>query len=158
MDEERAPEAMVSDQGRLYRADRDQHITEYHAHFAPALADLSTRQRPSGPDSVRVPLTARMHSPIRDRRALRHQLLQAATGQDAAAPRIHVIHGMVSCGKTSVAQTVFDEAVSDHGVLGLWVSASSTTSFRAGMLAVAQDRGAYQDEVDAARAGQPATG
>jgi tetratricopeptide (TPR) repeat protein len=144
------PDTTVSDQARLFRADRDQHITEYHTHIAATLGALGDQEW-AGPDSVRVPLTARMHSPIRDRSTLRETLLEAALESDPAAQDIHVIHGMPGCGKTAVALTVFDEAVGGHGVVGLWVNASSTTSFRAGMLAVATDRGASQDEVDAAR-------
>ncbi|MFG2875129.1 tetratricopeptide repeat protein [Streptomyces sp. NPDC048337] len=63
---------------------------------------------------------------------------------------IHVVHGMPGCGKTAVAQSIFDEAVHEHGVIGLWVNAAGASSLRAGMLAVALDRGAGQDEVDAA--------
>ncbi|MBT2506926.1 tetratricopeptide repeat protein [Streptomyces sp. ISL-98] len=62
-----------------------------------------------------------------------------------------VVHGMAGCGKTAIARILFDEAVAEHGLVGLWVNAATELSFRDGMLAVAQDRGATQDEVDAAR-------
>lgn len=147
------PRTAVSDHGRLFRAERDQHITEYHTHIAATLGALGDQQW-AGPDSVRVPLAARMHSPIRDRRDLRRALLAAVLGSEPEPQGIHIVHGMPGCGKTAVALTVFDEAVGGHGITGLWVNASSTTSFRAGMLAVASDRGASQDEVDAARVGR----
>lgn len=147
------PRTAVSDHGRLFRAERDQHITEYHTHIAATLGALGDQQW-AGPDSVRVPLAARMHSPIRDRRDLRRALLAAILGSEPEPQGIHLVHGMPGCGKTAVALTVFDEAVGGHDITGLWVNASSTTSFRAGMLAVASDRGASQDEVDAARAGR----
>ncbi|MBT2506925.1 tetratricopeptide repeat protein [Streptomyces sp. ISL-98] len=65
-----------------------------------------------------------------------------------------MVWGMAGCGKTAVVQTVFAEAVRDGSVVGLWVNASGLSSFRSGMLAVAHDRGASQDEVDAARTGR----
>ncbi|WP_251020615.1 tetratricopeptide repeat protein [Streptomyces sp. ISL-98] len=61
---------------------------------------------------------------------------------------------MPGCGKTAIAQTLFAEAVREHDIVGLWVNAATEPSFRSGMLAVAQDRGATQDEVDAARDGR----
>ncbi|GEC07190.1 ATP/GTP-binding protein [Streptomyces spinoverrucosus] len=142
--------AAAREQGRVFQAQHDQHITEYHTHYHSALRAIADDGRP-GPDSVRVPLTARPLSPIRDRTAVRRDLTESVTGGPEAAGT-HVVYGMPGCGKTAVAQVLFDEVVRDHGVVGLWVNASHPTTFREGMLAVALDRGASQDEVDAARA------
>ncbi|MCW2902608.1 MAG: hypothetical protein JWO67_4873 [Streptosporangiaceae bacterium] len=136
----------------MFRADRDQHITEYHTHYSAAASAPPGHDR-SGPDSVRVPLTAPLLAPIRDRRELRQILLRATIGI-AAGEAVHVLHGMAGCGKTALAQTIFDEAVGSHGVIGLRVNASGTTPLRAGMLAVVHDRGAAQEEVDAAQSGR----
>jgi tetratricopeptide (TPR) repeat protein len=141
----------VSGDGRLFRADRDQHITEYHTHYSAALGSLPGPER-SGPDSVRVPLTPPLVGPLRDRRELRDLLTRAVSAGEGGA--VHVLHGMAGCGKTALAQTIFDEAVGSYGVTGLWVNASGITPLRAGMLAVAHDRGASQEEVDAAQAGR----
>jgi tetratricopeptide (TPR) repeat protein len=148
-----APEAVISDHGRIYSAGTDQYIVEigeYHANYA--LAQAGAGSHHGGPDSVRVPLAAGLVTPVRDRHEPRRTLLSAI--DTAAAERVHVLHGTAGCGKTALAQTVFDEAVSTRHVVGLWVNASSAPSFRSGMLAVAQDRGAAQEEVDAARDGR----
>jgi tetratricopeptide (TPR) repeat protein len=147
--------------GRAFSALNDMHINEYHTHYSSTPEHSTTAV--SGPASVRVPLTPRMLTPIHDRRELRHLLLQAAldAGDDPAeAPRpgVHVVYGLPGCGKTAVVQTVFDEVVarsdsSGRPMAGMWVDASSSSSFLAGMLRVAQDRGASQEEVDAARSG-----
>lgn len=151
----------VEGAGRAFSALNNMHINEYHTHYSsvPDRSDPETRL--SGPASVRVPLAPRMLTRIHDRRKLRDLLLAAvldASPADPAHSGIHVVHGLPGCGKTAVAQTVFDEAVSHSDsrgrpVAGIWVNASSTSSFLSGMLRVAQDRGASQDEVDAARSG-----
>lgn len=141
--------AHVGGQGRLFRSGRDQYIAEYHSHVVPTLGALWEQQ--AGPDSVRTPLIAGMRSPIRDRLELRRHLLNVTVG-NPPADAVQLVHGMPGCGKSAVALTVFDEAVGSHGIVGLWVNAASAASFRDGMLAVASDRGAAQDEVDAARA------
>lgn len=69
---------------------------------------------------------------------------------------IQVLHGMGGCGKTAVAHALFTEAVRDHGRVGLWVNASERVSLRAGMLAVAGDRGATGGELAAAAGGRRA--
>lgn len=60
---------------------------------------------------------------------------------------------MGGCGKTAVAYTFFQLAINAYGRVGLWVSASDRASLRAGMLAVAADRGADNGELLAARNG-----
>ena len=60
---------------------------------------------------------------------------------------------MGGCGKTAVAYTFFQLATTECGSVGLWVSASDRSSLRAGMLAVAADRGANDGELLAARNG-----
>ncbi|MBT2451796.1 tetratricopeptide repeat protein [Streptomyces sp. ISL-43] len=140
--------AVAQGHGRVFQAERDQHITEYHTHYhQDPHAALATAH--PGPESVRVPLAPRLRSPVRDRRSLRRHLLDAAAGT-STTDSVHVVHGMPGCGKTAVAQSIFDEAVREHGVIGLWVNAAGASSLRAGMLSVALDRGAGQDEVDAA--------
>ncbi|MFJ7627162.1 tetratricopeptide repeat protein [Streptomyces sp. NPDC097595] len=139
--------AEATGHGRIYQAGADQYITVYGAAHGPPLA--AEPGAPS-PESVRVPLTSPLSSPLRDRHELRAALLRDIRDPAAAGNGLHVVCGMAGCGKTAVAQTVFGEAVRD-GVVGLWVNASHPSSFRSGMLAVAHDRGASQDEVDAAR-------
>ncbi|MGW7002234.1 tetratricopeptide repeat protein [Streptomyces sp. NPDC054933] len=148
------PSALARDHGRIMQARRDQHITEiaeYHAHYHAEISRAAPQER-SGPDSVRVPLVAWPLAPVRDRGAVREPLIQACA-ETATSGDTHVLYGMPGCGKTAVAQTVFDEAVRDHGLIGLWVNATTVTSFHAGMLGVAADRGASPQELDAARSG-----
>ncbi|WP_406288140.1 tetratricopeptide repeat protein [Streptomyces sp. NBC_00209] len=133
--------AEATGHGRVYQAGGNQYITTYSIEHEPAA--------PS-PESVRVPLTSPLSSPLRDRHELRAALLRDIRDPATAGHGLHVVCGMAGCGKTAVAQTVFGEAVRD-GVVGLWVDASHPSSFRSGMLAVAHDRGASQEEVDAAR-------
>ncbi|MEU0524415.1 tetratricopeptide repeat protein [Streptomyces niveus] len=136
--------------GRVYQASGDQHITEHHHH------DLSGRGRsdgsgPSrGPDSVRHPAVGRAPAILRDRDALMLRL-RSAVAHDAAG-EVLVLHGLGGCGKTAVAHTLFRHAANE-GRLGLWVNASDHASLRAGMLAVAADRGAGDGELVAARNG-----
>ncbi|MFI7353664.1 tetratricopeptide repeat protein [Streptomyces avidinii] len=72
---------------------------------------------------------------------------------DGQAGEVFVLHGLGGSGKTAVACAVFNHATNEAGRLGLWVNASDQTSLRAGMLAVAADRGAYEGELMAARNG-----
>ncbi|GAA0305676.1 tetratricopeptide repeat protein [Streptomyces turgidiscabies] len=64
-----------------------------------------------------------------------------------------MLYGMGGCGKTAVACALFAVATGDGGRVGLWVNASDHASLRAGMLAVAADRGASDGELLAARNG-----
>lgn len=78
--------------------------------------------------------------------------LRSAVAQDAAG-EVLVLHGLGGCGKTAVAHTLFRYAAGESDRLGLWVNASDHASLRAGMLAVAADRGAGDGELMAARNG-----
>ncbi|MGW6391286.1 tetratricopeptide repeat protein [Streptomyces sp. NPDC055103] len=69
---------------------------------------------------------------------------------------MHVLHGLGGCGKTAVAQAVFNEVTRGGRRIGLWVNASERSTLRAGMLAVAADRGAEAGELAAAHGGQRA--
>lgn len=77
--------------------------------------------------------------------------LRSAVAHDTAG-EVLVLHGLGGCGKTAVAHTLFRHAANE-GRLGLWVNASDHASLRAGMLAVAADRGAGDGELTAARNG-----
>ncbi|NNN31010.1 tetratricopeptide repeat protein [Streptomyces sp. S3(2020)] len=150
----------------VLRAATDGHSQVYQAGGNQIIVDYSVRQSEppfpglglewASPESVRTPLVAPMSSPLRDRLEVREALLKAIADPATAENGLHVVHGMAGSGKTALSQTVFDEAVVRHGVVGLWVNASDRSSFRSGMLAVAHDRGASQQEVDAAREGRRA--
>ncbi|MFE2185086.1 tetratricopeptide repeat protein [Streptomyces sp. NPDC059455] len=157
-------EGRASGQGRVFQSTGDQHITEHHHHYAPGpgaslFAETAAPSSPSlsgmgaGPDSVRIPLVGRVPSVLRDRADLMRRLRTAVDGDDG---QIHVLHGMGGCGKTAVAHALFTEAVHDQARIGLWVNASERLSLRAGMLAVAADRGAGPGELAAAHSGQRA--
>ncbi|NUQ98102.1 MAG: tetratricopeptide repeat protein [Streptomyces sp.] len=144
----------VSDgHSRVYQAVGNQIIVEYAVHQSEPPAPGAGLGWAS-PESVRTPLVAPLSSPLRDRVDVRDALLRAIADPVTATNGLHVVHGMAGSGKTALSQTVFDEAVTSHGVVGLWVNASDRSSFRSGMLAVAHDRGAAQQEVDAAREGR----
>ncbi|WP_327238663.1 tetratricopeptide repeat protein [Streptomyces sp. NBC_01317] len=72
---------------------------------------------------------------------------------EGAGNEVFVLHGLGGCGKTAVAYTLFRHAVTEAGRLGFWVNASDHASLRAGMLAVAADRGAGDGALMAARNG-----
>ncbi|MFF5855381.1 tetratricopeptide repeat protein [Streptomyces sp. NPDC012751] len=131
----------AADQGRVYQASGDQHIVEHH-HHATAW---------TGPDSVRRPPIGRAPAILRDRGELVGRLKEAVT--EGAGNTVFVLHGLGGCGKTAVACALFEHATRERGRLGLWVNASDQASLRAGMLAVAADRGARDDELMAARNG-----
>ncbi len=155
----------ASGHGRVYQASGDQLITEHHHHYqTPPVADPLGRTivraglsaMPPGiqglaPDSVRIPLAERPPRRLRDR----HDLLRELSTAAESGGGIHVLHGMGGNGKTAVAHTVFQEAVC-RGHVGLWVNASDRITLRAGMLAVAADRGAQPGELVAAHSGQRA--
>lgn len=131
----------AADQGRVYQASGDQHITEHH-HHGPAWA---------GPDSVRHPPIGRAPVILRDRGELIGRLREAVS--EGAGSTVFVLHGLGGCGKTAVACALFEHATRERGRLGLWVNASDQASLRAGMLAVAADRGAGDGVLMAARNG-----
>jgi hypothetical protein len=134
-------EARADGQGRVYQASGDQHITEHH-HYAPEWW---------GPDSVRRPAVSRPLVMLRDRAAEMDRLRAAV--EPGAGNRVYVLHGLGGCGKTAVAYALFQHATTEAGRIGLWVNASDSASLRAGMLAVAADRGATDAELIGARSG-----
>ncbi|MFC9604715.1 tetratricopeptide repeat protein [Streptomyces niveus] len=136
--------------GRVYQASGDQHITEHHHHDLSGLGRSDGSGLSRGPDSVRHPAVGRAPAILRDRDALMLRL-RSAVAHDAAG-EVLVLHGLGGCGKTAVAHTLFRHAANE-GRLGLWVNASDHASLRAGMLAVAADRGAGDGELMAARNG-----
>ncbi|MFJ7988289.1 tetratricopeptide repeat protein [Streptomyces sp. NPDC096351] len=134
-------EARADGHGRIYQASGDQHIIEHH-HHAPEWA---------GPDSVRHPAVGRTPVVLRDRVAEMDRLRAAV--EPGVGNRAYVLHGMGGCGKTAVAHALFRHATEQAGRIGLWVNASDPASLRAGMLAVAADRGATDSELTGARSG-----
>ncbi|MFI1950363.1 tetratricopeptide repeat protein [Streptomyces xinghaiensis] len=139
-----AMDGHAEDRGRVYQSSGDQHISEHHHYGEEAAA-------PGGPDSVRRPAIGRPPAVLRDRaEVLRRLQASAGAGHGGEA---YVLYGMGGCGKTAVAYTFFQWATGERGRVGLWVSASDRASLRAGMLAVAADRGAGDGELLAARNG-----
>ncbi|WP_030315767.1 tetratricopeptide repeat protein [Streptomyces flavochromogenes] len=136
-----ANDARADGYGRVYQASGDQHIVEHH-HHAPEW---------SGPDSVRHPAVGRAPVVLRDRVGEMDRLRAAV--EPGVGNRAYVLHGMGGCGKTAVAYTVFRHATQHAERIGLWVNASDPASLRAGMLAVAADRGATDAELTGARSG-----
>ncbi|MET4644439.1 MULTISPECIES: tetratricopeptide repeat protein [Streptomyces] len=134
-------DAQADGQGRIYQASGNQHITEHH-HHSPDW---------SGPDSVRRPAVGRAPVVLRDRTGEMDRLRAAV--EPGIGNRVYVLHGLGGCGKTAVACTLFDHATNQAGRIGLWVNASDPASLRAGMLAVAADRGATDGELMGARSG-----
>lgn len=134
-------DARADGHGRVYQASGDQHITEHHYH-APDW---------SGPDSVRRPAVGRAPVVLRDRSGEMDRL-RAAVGP-GVCNGVYVLHGLGGCGKTAVAHAVFHYATNEADRVGLWVNASDPASLRAGMLAVAADRGATDGELVGARSG-----
>ncbi|MFI8351168.1 tetratricopeptide repeat protein [Streptomyces sp. NPDC085596] len=134
-------DAQADGQGRIYQASGDQHITEHH-HHSPDW---------SGPDSVRRPAVGRTPVVLRDRTEEMNRLRAAV--EPGVGNRVYVLHGLGGCGKTAVACTLFEHATHHADRIGLWVNASDPASLRAGMLAVAADRGATDGELMGARSG-----
>ncbi|MFF0750565.1 tetratricopeptide repeat protein [Streptomyces sp. NPDC004267] len=134
-------DARAEGQGRVYQASGDQHIVEHH-HHGPSWG---------GPDSVRRPAVGRAPVVLRDRVDLMDRLKAAV--DRGAGDEVLVLHGLGGCGKTAVAYTLFQHATAGGARLGFWVNASDQASLRAGMLAVAADRGAGEGELVAARSG-----
>ncbi|MET9151517.1 tetratricopeptide repeat protein [Streptomyces griseoflavus] len=153
-------EGRASGSARVYQTGGDQYIEEHVHHYAPGSAPLLERHvvvpaepRRAAPDSVRMPLVGRAPGVLRDRTDLMERLRAAVAGPGGD---VQVLHGLGGCGKTAVAHALFTEAVRDHGRVGLWVNASERVSLRAGMLAVAGDRGATGGELAAAAGGRRA--
>ncbi|WP_151770079.1 tetratricopeptide repeat protein [Streptomyces abyssomicinicus] len=134
-------DARADGHGRVYQASGDQYIIEHH-HHAPEW---------SGPDSVRHPAVGRPPVVLRDR-TVEMERLRATVGP-GVGNGVYVLHGLGGCGKTAVAYTLFQHATRHAGRAGLWVNASDPASLRAGMLAVAADRGAGDAELAGAQAG-----
>ncbi|MEU2899249.1 tetratricopeptide repeat protein [Streptomyces sp. NPDC001273] len=156
----RPMEGRASGSARVYQTGGDQYIEEHVHHYAPGPAPLfghpwagPAEPRGAAPDSVRIPLVGRAPGVLRDRADVMERLRAAVAGPGGG---IQVLHGLGGCGKTAVAHTLFTEAVRDHGRVGLWVNASERVSLRAGMLAVAGDRGAADGELAAAADGRRA--
>ncbi|MDV9170812.1 tetratricopeptide repeat protein [Streptomyces sp. W16] len=134
----------AEDRGRVYQASGDQHISEHH-HYGGEAAPTN------GPDSVRRPAVGRPPIILRDRTEVLERLRESMRA--GRGGEVYVLYGMGGCGKTAVAYTFFQQATDGCGRVGLWVSATDRASLRAGMLAVAADRGAGDGELLAARNG-----
>ncbi|MET7568092.1 tetratricopeptide repeat protein [Streptomyces sp. NPDC005492] len=134
-------EAQADGRGRIYQASGDQHIIEHHHHASDW----------TGPDSVRHPFVGRAPVVLRDRIGEMDRLRAAV--EHGVANCVYVLHGLGGCGKTAVADALFRHAIHQAGRIGLWVNASDPASLRAGMLAVAADRGATDAELAGARGG-----
>ncbi|MFF2788153.1 tetratricopeptide repeat protein [Streptomyces sp. NPDC058049] len=139
-------EGRAEGNGRVYQSGGDQHITEHHHH-----GDAWTAAPWMAPDSVRRPAIGRSPVVLRDRVELMTRLRTALEG--GSTNQVYVLYGLGGCGKTAVASEIFRSATAEGGRIGLWVNASDLTSLRAGMLAVAADRGAGEGELTAARSG-----
>ncbi|MGV9314379.1 tetratricopeptide repeat protein [Streptomyces sp. NPDC003691] len=130
--------------GRVYQSRGDQHITEHHHYGGDGTEYV-------GPDSVRRPAVGRYPVALRDRGEVMRRL------RDSVGPerggQVYVLYGMGGSGKTAVACALFEEVTGEQGRVGLWVNAADRASLRAGMLAVAADRGASDGELLAARNG-----
>ncbi|MDT0321552.1 tetratricopeptide repeat protein [Streptomyces millisiae] len=137
----------AEDEGRVYQSQGDQHISEHHHHHHHAGAAEDS----AGPDSVRRPLVSRAPVILRDRAEVLGRLRESVESRPGG--EVHVLHGMGGCGKTAVAWAFFQYATAEAGRVGLWVNAANRASLRAGMLAVAADRGAGEGELLAARNG-----
>ncbi|SCD50099.1 AAA family ATPase [Streptomyces sp. OspMP-M43] len=138
-------EGRAEGSGRVFQSAGDQHITEHH-HHGPGVFPVG-----SAPDSVRQPAVGRAPVVLRDRLELMTQLRSAM--EEGGAEQVYVLHGLGGCGKTAVASEAFRIATVEGGRAGLWVNAPDLASLRAGMLAVAADRGAGEGELAAARNG-----
>lgn len=134
----------AEDHGRVYQSHGDQHISEHH-HYNDDGPDNG------GPDSVRRPAVGRLPVALRDRSEVMERLRTSMRTERGG--QVYVLYGMGGSGKTAVACALFQEVTAEAGRVGLWVNASDRASLRAGMLAVAADRGADDSELLAARNG-----
>ncbi|MFE6825448.1 ATP/GTP-binding protein, partial [Streptomyces sp. NPDC057690] len=135
----------AEDQGRVYQSRGDQHISEHHHHYG------GDGPEHGGPDSVRRPAVGRPPVALRDRSEVMERLRASVEAERGG--QVYVLYGMGGSGKTAVACALFQEVTREQGRVGLWVNASDRASLRAGMLAVAADRGAGDGELLAARNG-----
>ncbi|GAA3164373.1 MULTISPECIES: tetratricopeptide repeat protein [Streptomyces] len=133
--------AWAEGQGRVFQASGDQHIIEQHYYGA----------NWTGPDTVRRPSVGRAPVVLRDRSGEMDRLRVGI--EPGVGNCVYVLHGLGGCGKTAVAYALFQDATGQAGRIGLWVNASDSASLRAGMLAVAADRGASDGELMGARSG-----
>lgn len=145
---DRGMDGRAEDSGRVYQSSGDQYITEHHHHDPRATGSAGGG---GWPDSVRRPAIGRTPVVLRDRADVLARLREAV--ESARGGAVYVLHGMGGCGKTAVAYDLFQIATREFGRIGLWVNASDRASLRAGMLAVAADRGAGDGELQAARHG-----
>lgn len=130
--------------GRVYQSRGDQHITEHHHYGGDGTEYV-------GPDSVRRPAVGRCPVALRDRGEVMERLRESVGPERGG--QVYVLYGMGGSGKTAVACALFEEVAGEQGRVGLWVNAADRASLRAGMLAVAADRGAGDGELLAARNG-----
>ncbi|WP_405624088.1 tetratricopeptide repeat protein [Streptomyces sp. NBC_01396] len=135
----------AEDQGRVYQSRGDQHISEHHHHYG------GDGPEHGGPDSVRRPAVGRSPVALRDRSEVMEHLRASVEAERGG--QVYVLYGMGGSGKTAVACALFQEVTAEQSRVGLWVNASDRASLRAGMLAVAADRGAGDGELLAARNG-----
>ena len=87
--------------------------------------------------------------PLRGRASLLNELTQA--WRVVKAPRVHVLHGLGGCGKTSIALEVARLATAD-GVEVWWLSAAGESRLLSGMHALARRLGVAETMVDRADA------
>lgn len=118
-----AMDGRAQDNGRVYQATGDQHITEHHHYAGSGPAAVG------GPDSVRRPAVGRTPLALRDRSEVLARLRDGLTSGRGA--EVYVLHGMGGCGKTAVAQAFFDIATVEYLRVGLWVNAADRAGLRA---------------------------
>lgn len=86
---------------------------------------------------------------LRGRDAALADLVGRVTGAaPAESPRVHVLHGLGGCGKSTLALAVAREAVA-AGVRTWWLNASRVEYLEAGMRALAVDLGATAQQLEA---------
>lgn len=103
-----------------------------------------------GTSSIDVPL-GQPDVLVRGRDALLKRLEKGLSHGDPE-PRVHVLHGLGGCGKTTIALMLARRAVR-HGTSVWWVSAATETELHTDMRHLASRMGATDDEIDRAWAG-----